>query len=94
MRAIYQKRRDVVVSAFQETGIAVEPPLVSIYVWVPTPAGRSGEDFASDLLEEAGVVVTPGTGFGRQGEGFVRISLTVPDERLEEAMGRIRGHLR
>ncbi|TMK86195.1 MAG: aminotransferase class I/II-fold pyridoxal phosphate-dependent enzyme [Actinobacteria bacterium] len=93
MRAVYQKRRDVVVSAFQEIGIPVEPPLGSIYVWVPTPDGRSGEDFASDLLDEAGVVVTPGTGFGRQGEGFVRISLTVADARLQEAVDRIRRRL-
>jgi LL-diaminopimelate aminotransferase len=93
MRAIYQKRRDVVVATFQSIGIDLEPPLGSIYVWVPTPRGRSAADFADELLEEAAVVVSPGTGYGPHGEGYVRISLTVGDARLEEAMGRIRDRL-
>jgi LL-diaminopimelate aminotransferase len=93
MRAIYQKRRDVVVATFQSMGIDLEPPLGSVYVWVPTPHGRSAADFADELLEEAAVVVSPGTGYGQHGEGFVRISLTVGDARLEEAMGRIRDRL-
>jgi LL-diaminopimelate aminotransferase len=93
MRAAYQKRRDLVVAAFQETGIKLEPPLGSVYVWVPTPDGRGSVDFADELLEQAGVVVSPGTGYGTRGEGFVRISLTVPDARLEEAMARIRERL-
>jgi LL-diaminopimelate aminotransferase len=94
MRAIYQKRRDAVVAAFQEVGLGVEPPLGSIYVWVPTPTGRSSAEFSQELLEDAAVVVSPGTGYGRYGEGFVRISLTVPDERLDEALARIRERLR
>jgi LL-diaminopimelate aminotransferase len=94
MRAIYQKRRDAVVAAFQEVGLGVEPPLGSIYVWVPTPTGRSSAEFSQELLEDAAVVVSPGTGYGRHGEGFVRISLTVPDERLDEALARIRERLR
>jgi LL-diaminopimelate aminotransferase len=94
MRAIYQKRRDLVVSAFREVGIEVEPPLGSIYVWVPTPAGRTSVSFASELLDEVGVVVAPGTGYGAAGEGFVRISLTVADARLQEAMDRIRERMR
>jgi LL-diaminopimelate aminotransferase len=93
MRAVYQKRRDLVVGAFREVGVALEPPLGSTYVWVPTPPGRSAAGFAEELLEQAGVVVAPGTGYGARGEGFVRISLTVPDARLEEAMGRIRDRL-
>jgi LL-diaminopimelate aminotransferase len=93
MRAVYQKRRDAVVSAFQEIGIELEPPLGSIYVWVPTPEGRTAAAFADELLEDAGVVVAPGTGYGRQGEGYVRISLTVPDSRLQEALERIRGRI-
>jgi LL-diaminopimelate aminotransferase len=93
MRAVYQKRRDAVVSAFQDIGVALEPPLGSIYVWVPTPEGRSAAAFAAELLEEAGVVVAPGTGYGREGEGYVRISLTVPDSRLQEALERIRGRV-
>lgn len=94
MRAIYQKRRDLVVSGFREIGIDMEPPLGSIYVWVPTPQGRTAEDFAAELLDEAGVVVAPGTGYGAAGEGFVRISLTVSDARLQEAMDRIRQRMR
>jgi LL-diaminopimelate aminotransferase len=94
MRAIYQKRRDLVVAAFREIGIDVEPPLGSIYVWVPTPAGRRSVEFASELLDESGVVVAPGTGYGPAGEGFVRVSLTVSDARLQEAMDRIRERMR
>jgi LL-diaminopimelate aminotransferase len=90
MRAVYQKRRDLVVTAFQDIGIKLEPPLGSVYVWVPTPDGRTAVDFGDQLLEDAGVVVSPGTGYGPHGEGFVRISLTVSDARLEEAMSRIR----
>jgi len=93
MRAIYQRRRDTVVSALQEVGIAQEPPMGSIYVWVRTPEGRTSEAFAEELLEEAGVVVAPGTGYGPNGQGFVRISLTVSDARLAEATGRIRERL-
>jgi LL-diaminopimelate aminotransferase len=89
MRAVYQKRRDVVVAALADIGLAVQPPLGSIYVWVPTPEGRTSEGFASELLDVAGVVVAPGTGYGANGEGFVRFSLTVEDDRLEEAMRRI-----
>jgi LL-diaminopimelate aminotransferase len=90
MRAVYQKRRDLVVTAFGEIGLDVEPPLGSIYVWVPTPGGRKSVEFASELLDESGVVVAPGTGYGSAGEGFVRVSLTVSDARLQEAMDRIR----
>ncbi len=90
MRAVYRRRRDLVVASLAQIGIAVKPPLGSIYVWVPTPEGRSSADFATELLEEAAVVVAPGTGYGPGGEGYFRISLTVADHRLEEAMDRIR----
>ena len=93
LRAQYQKRRDVVVSAFGAVGIDLEAPLGSVYVWVPTPAGRTSADFAWELLDRAAVVVAPGTGYGPSGEGFIRISLTTPDDRLEEAMVRIRERL-
>jgi LL-diaminopimelate aminotransferase len=91
MRAVYQKRRDVVVAALLDSGIDLDPPLGSIYVWVPAPGGRSSEAFATELLDEAAVVVAPGTGYGANGEGYVRISLTTADARIEEAMERIRG---
>ncbi|HEY1330694.1 MAG TPA: LL-diaminopimelate aminotransferase [Actinomycetota bacterium] len=90
MRAVYQKRRDVVIAALREVGIELEPPLGSIYVWVPTPSGRSAVDFAAELLDEAAIVVAPGTGYGPHGEGYIRISLSVPDARLQEAMDRLR----
>jgi LL-diaminopimelate aminotransferase len=93
MRAVYQKRRDMVISALSDIGIDLEPPLGSIYVWVPTPAGRSSVEFAAELLNEAAVVVAPGTGYGPHGEGYIRISLSVPDARLEEAMERLRTRL-
>jgi LL-diaminopimelate aminotransferase len=94
MKAVYQKRRDLVVGALGDIGVAIEPPLGSIYVWVPAPGGRTSAEFATELLDEAGVVVAPGTGYGPNGEGFVRISLTVADERLEEAMRRIRQQIK
>lgn len=93
MRSVYRARRDAVVSALQDVGIAIKPPLGSIYVWVPVPEGQTSEGFAAELLDAAAVVVAPGTGYGRGGEGYVRISLTVADDRLEEAMARIRTRL-
>ncbi|MGH7803856.1 MAG: aminotransferase class I/II-fold pyridoxal phosphate-dependent enzyme, partial [Candidatus Binatia bacterium] len=88
--AIYQRRRDLVVRTLREIGISVEPPKATFYIWSPTPAGTTSMDFAGRLLDLCGVVVTPGIGYGTLGEGFIRISLSTPDARLEEAMGRIR----
>ena len=76
-----------------EIGIAIEPPKGSIYVWAPVPAGHSSASFADEVLERAAVVVSPGSSYGPSGEGFFRISLTVPDTRLEEALRRMRGNL-
>jgi LL-diaminopimelate aminotransferase len=92
-RAVYQKRRDVVIAAFRDLGWDVEPPRGSIYVWLATPPGEGSAEFANRLLDSTGVVVAPGTGYGAAGEGFFRISLTVPDDRLAEALERIRGAL-
>ena len=93
LRAVYQRRRDVVVGTLNNLGWSLKPPLGSIYVWAPTPEGRTSAEFADLLLDEAGVFVAPGTGYGLRGEGFVRFSLTVPDDRLAEAMDRIAGVL-
>ena len=93
MREVYRRRRDTVVSAFDDAGIPVKAPLGSIYVWVPVPAGQTSQGFAEELLDRVGVVVAPGTGYGAHGEGFVRVSLTVADDRLAEAMRRIRAVL-
>ncbi|HEY8476775.1 MAG TPA: LL-diaminopimelate aminotransferase [Chloroflexota bacterium] len=87
--SVYQRRRDRVVGVLRELGLQVEAPRATFYVWAPTPNGMPSMDFASLLLEEAGVVVTPGIGYGSRGEGFIRLSLTVPDHRLDEALRRL-----
>jgi LL-diaminopimelate aminotransferase len=89
MRDLYRKRRDLVVGTLNRLGWDLEPPLGSIYVWLPTPNGESSAEFADLLLDRSGVVVAPGLGYGAGGEGYVRISLTVADDRLAEAMDRI-----
>lgn len=88
MRAVYSKRRDLVVGTLNGLGWDLEPPRGSLYVWFPT-RGRGSAEFCEFLLEQAGVVVSPGTGYGARGEGYARISLTVPDDRLAEAMDRL-----
>ena len=88
--AVYQRRRDLVVRTLHELGLEVEPPKATFYLWAPIPEGTTSMDFAGRLLDLCGVVVTPGIGYGTQGEGFIRISLSTPDARLEEAMSRIR----
>ena len=94
MCGIYRRRRDLVVGALAAAGIRVEPPKGTIYVWVPVPAGHDSVSFTDLVLEQAAVVVSPGSSYGPNGEGYVRLSLTVADDRLEEAMSRIEQHLR
>jgi LL-diaminopimelate aminotransferase len=89
LRAVYQKRRDLVVSTLNSLGWDLQPPRGSIYVWLPTKDGMSSAEFCEHLLERARVVLSPGSGYGAGGEGYARISLTVPDDRLAEAMDRI-----
>lgn len=89
LRGLYQKRRDLVVGTLNRLGWDLEAPLGSIYVWAPTPEGEPSGGFADRLLDDAGVVVAPGRGYGEAGEGYFRISLTVGDERLAEAMDRL-----
>jgi LL-diaminopimelate aminotransferase len=89
IRATYQRRRDVVVQALNGLGWSLKPPLGSCYVWAPVPDGETSTSFANRLLDRAGVFVAPGNGYGERGEGYVRFSLTVPDDRLSEAMDRI-----
>ncbi len=93
MNAVYARRRDLVVDALAEIGVQVEPPKGTIYVWAPVPEGHNCVSFAERVLEEAAVVVSPGAMYGPSGEGFFRISLTTPDDRIAEAMARIREHL-
>jgi LL-diaminopimelate aminotransferase len=93
MTQIYQRRRDLVCDALAEIGVDVTPPKGTIYVWAPVPEGHTSASYCELVLEESGVVVSPGGSYGPNGEGFFRISLTVPDERLAEAVERLRGSL-
>lgn len=86
---IYTERRNLVVGTFQSLGFDLPYPKATFYVWIPVPSGFTSMQFAELVLDRAQVVVTPGVGFGRYGEGFIRISLTTPSERLREAMERI-----
>ena len=86
----YRRRRDLLCDGLKSMGVVVEPPLGSIYVWVPVPDGHTSESFTTFLLDEADIVVAPGNGYGPTGEGFVRFSLTLPDDRLEEGVERLR----
>jgi LL-diaminopimelate aminotransferase len=93
MRAVYQRRRDLVCGALAEIGVAVQPPKGTIYVWAPVPEGHTSASYCELVLEESGVVLSPGSAYGPSGEGFFRISLTVPDDRLAEAVERLRRSL-
>ncbi len=93
MNDVYQRRRDLVVRTLGEIGVDVEPPKGTIYVWAPVPHGHTSVSFSELVLEEAAVVISPGSMYGPSGEGFFRISLTTPDERLGEALERMRAHL-
>ena len=87
----YLRRRDRLVSALRGLGLRVSPPKASLYVWARVPDGTTSVQYATRLLDHAGVVVTPGVGYGPSGEGYVRLSLTIPDERLEEGVRRLEG---
>ncbi|MEA3368033.1 MAG: LL-diaminopimelate aminotransferase [Planctomycetota bacterium] len=89
LRAMYRRRRDALVAALEAAGLEVNRPEATFYVWVTCPAGLDSRSFADRLLAEADIVATPGIGYGKGGEGFVRFALTVPQEQLEEAAGRI-----
>jgi LL-diaminopimelate aminotransferase len=93
MNATYLRRRDLVVGALGAIGVDVTAPRGTIYVWAPVPAGHTSTSFCELVLEEAAVVVSPGSMYGPSGEGFFRISLTTPDERIVEAVERMREHL-
>ena len=94
MSGVYQRRRDLLAEALTAIGLDVQPPKATPYFWVSVPDGHTSASFTELVLEEAAVVVSPGPSFGPSGEGFVRLSMTVPDERLEEAARRIETSLR
>ncbi len=93
MSEVYRRRRDLIVQALGTIGMEVEPPRATPYLWVRVPEGHDSASFTSLVLEEADVVVSPGPGYGASGEGFVRLSLTVSDDQLAEAVRRIESSL-
>jgi LL-diaminopimelate aminotransferase len=91
MNAVYRRRRDLVCDALAQAGVQVTPPKGTIYVWAPVPEGfASAAAYCEHVLEQVAVVISPGGAYGRSGEGFFRISLTTPDDRLLEAVERLR----
>jgi len=89
--AIYQRRRDLVIEMLNKIGLEARVPKASLYVWAKVPEGYTSMDFAADLLEQVGVAVTPGVGYGKNGEGYVRLSLTIPDATLVKGLSRLAG---
>src|SRR3981081_1341167 len=87
---VYAKRHKLVANTLNELGWDIKPPRATFYVWAPVPEGYDSIGFASHVLDEVGVNITPGVGFGAHGEGYFRLSVTAPDARLEEAMARMR----
>jgi len=87
--AVYQRRRDLVVDVLNKMGLEARPPQASLYVWARVPKGYTSLEFANDLLEQVGVVVTPGNGYGKNGEGYVRLSLTLADASLVKGLSRL-----
>ncbi len=87
--AIYQRRRDRVITALSSMGLEVAVPQASLYVWAPVPEGYTSAEFAARLLEDIDIVVTPGSSYGKYGEGYIRLSLTTPDEQVEKGCQRL-----
>jgi LL-diaminopimelate aminotransferase len=94
MNRVYARRRDLVVAALAELGVEATPSKATIYVWAPVPAGHTSVSFSELVLERAAVVVSPGSMYGPSGEGWFRISLTTPDERISEAVERMKEQVR
>ena len=86
---IYQRRRDLVVDVLNDIGLKAKPSKASLYVWAKVPEGYTSVDFATDLLDKVGIAVTPGVGYGKNGEGYVRLSLTIPDAALVKGLSRL-----
>lgn len=90
MNNIYQKRRDVLVDGLNSLGWNIERPKATFYVWAAVPKGHTSASFSEMLLEKTGVLVVPGSGYGKYGEGYFRASITVPEEKLKDAVSRMR----
>ncbi|MBN1161062.1 MAG: LL-diaminopimelate aminotransferase [Dehalococcoidales bacterium] len=87
----YQRRRDLIIEVLERIGLKATPPKASLYIWAKVPQGYNSVDFTADLLDQAGVAVTPGVGYGPSGEGYVRLSLTIPDASLVKGLSRLSG---
>ena len=90
IRRVYQERRDLLIPGLRALGLDPVFPQATFYVWIPVPKGYTSASFCAHLLEKAGIVTTPGNGFGKSGEGYIRIALTKDKGRIREALGRIR----
>lgn len=90
MKTIYARRRDIVIDGLTSMGLRVQKPLGTFYIWARVPAGFSSAEFCEKVIEEKGVVVTPGSGFGDEGEGYFRISTTTSEDRIQEAIKRLK----
>ena len=86
---IYKKRRDKIVATLKEIGLDANAPKATLYIWTKIPNGYTSASFTEKLLEEVNVVVTPGSGYGTAGEGYIRLSLTIPDEQIDEGLKRL-----
>ena len=87
---MYQERRDALVDGLNSLGWKVSKPKATFYVWFSVPSGWTSTSFSKLLLEKANLIVTPGVGFGNNGEGYIRMALTVSKERIREAIGRLK----
>ena len=90
IRTIYQERRDTLIPGLKKLGLEVDAPPAAFYIWVTVPKGYSSASFTAHLLEKAGIVTTPGNGFGAPGEGYIRMTVCTTKERLAEAVERIK----
>jgi LL-diaminopimelate aminotransferase len=87
---VYERRRDVMIKGLREIGLEVDPPRATFYLWIRVPKGYTSAKFAALLLEQGGIVATPGNGFGDEGEGYIRMALTVDEKRCKEAIERLK----
>jgi LL-diaminopimelate aminotransferase len=88
--AIYRRRRDLLADGCNALGMPTQSPRAGLYVWAATPKGFTSREFANWLFDKTGVFITPGTNFGDAGEGYVRISITAPEEQIETALKRMK----
>jgi LL-diaminopimelate aminotransferase len=88
---IYKKRRNLIIETLNDLGLEAKPPKASLYIWAKVPNGYTSLEFANDLLDQVGVVVIPGRGYGKHGEGYVRLSLTIPDALLVKGLFQLAG---